>query len=1173
MHFGLMFFASDETALSGNDKYRLVIESARFGDQHGFSSVWVPERHFTPLGCLYPNPAVLHAALARETRRIRLNAGSVVLPLHNPLRVAEEWAVVDNLSGGRVGISFASGWNPDDFAFFPERYKDRSAQMYASLETVRRLWRGGTVEVTSGNGKQVSLRTYPAPVQRELPVWLTAASNPETFIQAGERGTHLLTHLLDQGVEQLAEKIALYRQARARRGFDPEAGTVTLMLHTYVGEDFDTVCQQARGPYCEYLKANIGLLKGLAQSRVREVDVTRLSPAELDEFVGFLFERFVSTRALIGTPSSCMELVRQLQGSGVDEIACLLDFGPPQERVLENLVHLERLKERSQAELPATRPSALARPAAPEVAPVSETPVSGAPEQVQARCPVSVEGSDFYLQVAASGAEYGPHMRAIERLWLGEGEVLGRLSLAEALAPESKAYGFHPALLDNCFLLLGALAPDSLDGAGRLLALPTGMRRFRIHRQPEGQVWSHVIRSSKAGNRELLEGDVRILDASGALIAEASGLRIQLVDRAGPAPADRGVGQLLYQVRWQLQARQEAPAPAAPSGGWVLFSDGKGIGQRLAALLADRGEHVTQVFAGESFVELGQDRYQLRPDDPEQLRRLMGRLLEAEVPPRAVVHLWSLDTRSWEETTAATLERDEALGLGSALRLVQALVGGARAESSRLWLVTRGAQPAGEESAPLAPVQAPVWGLGRVIGAEHPGLWGGLVDLDPRDSVELSARQLLEVLSSPGGEDQLALRGGERRVPRLVRASEEARPGARVQLRPDASYLITGGLGDLALCVARWMVERGARHLVLLGRTPLPPRSSWERLEPGSRLAHQVSSIQAMEALGARVHVASVDIADEAKLSAFLKVFHDEGWPALRGVMHTAGVIHGGTLVNLDARSLAEVLRPKVTGTWLLHRLLEGTPLDFFALFSAIPALVGWIGSGAANYSAANAFLDTLAHSLRRQGRPVVSINYGPWNQIGLAVREGGLEQLGRQGIGSMTPEQGVEALEAILSGGLSQLAVASLDWRRFFLAFPQAVSSPMLSELAREQASAASGGQGAEAGRVRATLLEAEPSARPRLLEDYLRQQVGRVLALPEASMDVHQSLLNLGLDSLMSIDLRNRLEADLGVVIPMVTLLQGPSISRLVIDVLPELSPAVDANGSPEEMEEVVL
>ena len=247
MQFGLMFFASGE-ASNDQDKYRLVIESAKFADRHGFSSIWVPERHFTALGCLYPNPAVLQAALARETEQIRLQAGSVVLPLHHPLRVAEEWAMVDNLSGGRVGVSFASGWNPSDFAFFPQRYANRYQEMYQGIQQVQSLWRGESVSIERGDGQRQDVRIYPTPIQPELPIWVTAASNPQTFIKAGELGANLLPHLFDQEVEVLAEKLTLYRQARLQHGHAPEAGQVTATLHTLVGENLAVVQEQVDPP-------------------------------------------------------------------------------------------------------------------------------------------------------------------------------------------------------------------------------------------------------------------------------------------------------------------------------------------------------------------------------------------------------------------------------------------------------------------------------------------------------------------------------------------------------------------------------------------------------------------------------------------------------------------------------------------------------------------------------------------------------------------------------------------------------------------------------------------------------------------------------------------------------------------------------------------------------------
>src|SRR2546421_1289805 len=212
MDFSLFYFASADVGESP-DKYRLLIEGAKFADTHGFAAVWTPERHFYAFGGLYPNPAVTSAALATVTERIQLRAGSVVLPLHDPLRVAEEWAVVDNLSQGRVAISFASGWQPNDFVLAPQNYATRREVMLRGIETVRRLWRGEKVRRRDGNGTEIEVSILPRPLQPELPMWVTAAGSPDTFRLAGEIGANLLTHLLGQSIEQLAEKIAVYRRS------------------------------------------------------------------------------------------------------------------------------------------------------------------------------------------------------------------------------------------------------------------------------------------------------------------------------------------------------------------------------------------------------------------------------------------------------------------------------------------------------------------------------------------------------------------------------------------------------------------------------------------------------------------------------------------------------------------------------------------------------------------------------------------------------------------------------------------------------------------------------------------------------------------------------------------------------------------------------------------------
>jgi natural product biosynthesis luciferase-like monooxygenase protein len=362
IQFSLFYFASDEGE-SVQDKYRLLLDGARFADEHGFSAVWTPERHFHAFGGLYPNPAVTSAAIAASTRNIQIRAGSVVLPLHSPIRVAEEWSLVDNLSGGRVGISFASGWQPNDFALQPSAFADRKELMYSQIETVRALWRGEEVTFPGPKG-DVRVKTLPRPVQRELPFWITAAGTPDTYEQAGRLGAGVLTHLLGQTVEELADKLARYRAAWQEAGHAGE-GHVTLMLHTFVGDDEAAVHETVRQPMKEYLRSSVDLIRkaawsfpafatqaevtGKSAGEIFDSEQQHLTDEEMDALLDHAFERYYRTSGLFGTPESCLATIEKLKSLNVDEVACLIDFGVDSAMALEHLEHLNTLKEQSNA--------------------------------------------------------------------------------------------------------------------------------------------------------------------------------------------------------------------------------------------------------------------------------------------------------------------------------------------------------------------------------------------------------------------------------------------------------------------------------------------------------------------------------------------------------------------------------------------------------------------------------------------------------------------------------------------------------------------------------------------------------------------------------------------------------------------------------------------------------
>ena len=338
LDFSLFFFSSDPAREGRGDAYRLLLEAARFADGHGFNAVWTPERHFVDFGGLYPNPSLLGAALAATTRNLEIRAGSVVLPLHHPVRVAEEWAVVDNLSGGRAAISCASGWHPSDFSLAhgdgEERrrlYEERKDEMFRRLEEVRRLWRGEPVEVTGGDGETYEVTVRPRPVRAELPVWVTSAGSVETWRRAGEAGANVLAAMGSQPPEDLLKKIRLYRQARADAGQGAAAGKVSLMLHTYLADDVAEVKEVTREPLSEYLRSYM-------RQRDNFLDLPdNVTPEDQEALIPLAFEHYVANASLLGTPETAARMLGHLSALGVDEVACLVDFGLPPERVMAGL--------------------------------------------------------------------------------------------------------------------------------------------------------------------------------------------------------------------------------------------------------------------------------------------------------------------------------------------------------------------------------------------------------------------------------------------------------------------------------------------------------------------------------------------------------------------------------------------------------------------------------------------------------------------------------------------------------------------------------------------------------------------------------------------------------------------------------------------------------------------
>ena len=349
-----------------------------------------------------------------------------------------------------------------------------------------------------------------------------------------------------------------------------------------------------------------------------------------------------------------------------------------------------------------------------------------------------------------------------------------------------------------------------------------------------------------------------------------------------------------------------------------------------------------------------------------------------------------------------------------------------------------------------------------------------------------------------------------RHIGKVVVTQPGAGPAAAV--RPDASYLISGGLGGLGLLTARWLVERGARHLALMGRRGADEAAA--------------ATIAELEQTGARVLAISGDVSRAGDVAAALDRIAAE-LPPLRGIIHSAGVLDDGAITQQSWPRFQRVLAPKVDGAWNLHTLTAGLQLDFFVLYSSAAAMFG--SPGQTNHAAANSFLDALAHRRRSEGLPALSINWGAWGEVGAAVTTGAVDRIGNQGVGEIAPSQGLALLGRMLESAPPQVGVAPINWPVFLRRFSGAVPAFFSEMVEPELPAAVAPVAGAAAPGFAQRLAEAAPQRRVALLRDYTRDATGHVLSLPPARIDDQTPLSALGLDSLMAVELRNLLGAGL--------------------------------------------
>ncbi len=771
-------------------------------------------------------------------------------------------------------------------------------------------------------------------------------------------------------------------------------------------------------------------------------------------------------------------------------------------------------------------------------APRPKHPVASVDLQaLQAQYPETVDLETYHQRFTERGMAYGPAFQAIDALYASATEpsaALARVCLPKAaMVPgEGGVYHLHPVLLDACLRVSEALFHD-LD-ADRLY-LPFGVTALHVWAALKNTVWVQATGTQQA-DTDTRVVDLELFDEDGTRVATIDGLQLRAASVAVLQRQDdlarqssNVLTEWLYELTWQPKSRSESQSEGR-SGTWLILADDRGVGARLAEQLEQQNESCLLVFSGSDYQRVAPGRYQLNPTRPSEFEQLLTHALPEA--PAGVIHLWGL----------AAQEGEYASGVASALHLVQAL--NRTSITVPIWVVTTGAkvvEPV-DQGAPSI-WQTPLWGLGRVIQAEHPELACICVDLGPQ-AEELPL--LVHALRSHDGENQIAFRQGQRYVARLTRVDGVESEPPRVH--SDASYLVTGGLGALGLQMARHLVAEGARHLLLTGRR-------------GVTSAEQQAAIQQLEAEGAQVQVIQADVSNPAEVT---KLLARAGlMKPLRGVIHAAGVLDDGMLMQQTPERFEHVAAPKVQGAWHLHTQTLEHPLDFFVLFSSVASLMG--SASQANYAAANAFMDGLAHARRASGRPALAINWGPWGDVGMAAAEPVKRRLANEGWDTITSQQGWQITHALLQHDIAQAGVLPIDWATFVQQVPGAAQSPLLSILTEQVKLTAPQLSSTSKGHAIAEQLQTvSPDERQELLVAYIQERTAQTLRVPVAQLDEQESLSQLGIDSLIAVELRTWVRNDLDLDVPVEHFLTTPTISDLAATIGGQLS-SVAPGASP--------
>lgn len=767
--------------------------------------------------------------------------------------------------------------------------------------------------------------------------------------------------------------------------------------------------------------------------------------------------------------------------------------------------------------------------------------------------------SEIYKNFHELGFGYYEHFTALSEIWVSEKETFAHIDMPNVIQEEYDVFAIHPGILDACFqtvIAIGFVKEESK------LRLPVEVEEFSLYGALEEHMKIHCTVCENSESQ--MKSNIILFGSDGNCIAHIKGFIVRDLEGAEKKPEVQTIDKWLYEYNWQPK-ELTGIRKSLDKGLWIVLHDQKEVADTFCRMLQAEGEQIVSVkFGGNYSVNMQEGNITVREDSEEDMYNM---LKECSITNtiHGIIDFLNIDLA---ENNLIDSKRIYTVGSQSIYPFIYLVRGLSKlgVNKTKIYTVTCDAQKvfSYEESQIL---QRPAWGVARLLrNQENTAYWGGVADLQS-SAIDKSLAMFIQDLLAGDEEDQLAYRDNLRYVGRLNPINNLTKPFP-LTLDAEGYYMVTGAFGALGGLVIDWLVEKGVKKLILVGRSRIPQREQWSDQSLDEQTVSRINEIRHLENQGIEVIPAVIDMANESQIYDYFDK-NRAVKEKIKGIISTAGIVKDMLMTEMPKEVFDQVYNIKTIGNWTLHKIFEKQELEFFVMFSSITAMV--TATGQANYISANSFLDGLADYRRGNGLTALSIAWGPWNE-GMIQKLNLQEVYMQKGMTPITGINGISVLERIIKQNIPYALVIEADWIKIIDSVPRN-TNPYLDHLKgdidQEDIQNLSDEEILEQFQMAYT--NADKEERKFIVQEKAVQLVGKVLHLPIEKIEMENSLSELGIDSMMTTELKNRLEMNTGAVIPIVDLLNNQSLYQLAVKIQEQLESLLELNTIDELVEDI--